>query len=121
MALQRDLECLDGWLESNRMEFDKFKCRVLHFGHNNPLQHYRLGKAWLDSAEEERDLGVLVTAAEHEPAVCPGGQEGQGHPGLDQEWCGQQEQGGHSSPVLGTAKIYAAAQASGDSSRTGLS
>ncbi|RMC18966.1 hypothetical protein DUI87_03565 [Hirundo rustica rustica] len=51
---------------------------------------------WLDSAQEERDLGSLVTAAEHEPAVCPGGQEGQWHPGLDQEWCGQQEQGGHS-------------------------
>ncbi|RMC07002.1 hypothetical protein DUI87_16455 [Hirundo rustica rustica] len=50
---------------------------------------------WLDSAQEERDLGALVTAAEHEPAVCPGGQEGQWHPGLDQEWCGQQEQGGH--------------------------
>ncbi|RMC11898.1 hypothetical protein DUI87_11025 [Hirundo rustica rustica] len=25
---------------------------------------------WLDSAQEERDLGVLVPAAEHEPAVC---------------------------------------------------
>ncbi|RMC05198.1 hypothetical protein DUI87_18382 [Hirundo rustica rustica] len=51
----------------------------------------------LDSAQEERDLGVLVTAAAHEPAVCPGGQEGQWHPGLDQEWCGQQEQERHSS------------------------
>ncbi|TRZ13888.1 hypothetical protein HGM15179_013213 [Zosterops borbonicus] len=49
---------------------------------------------WLDSAQAERDLGVLVTAAEHEPAVCPGGQKGRWHPGLDQEWCGQQEQGG---------------------------
>ena len=29
--------------------------------------------------------------AEHEPAVCPGGQEGQQHPGFYQEWCGQQE------------------------------
>ncbi|RMC22412.1 hypothetical protein DUI87_00726 [Hirundo rustica rustica] len=101
-TLQKDLEWLDRWAESNRMRFTKSKCRVLHFGHNNPLQRYRLGKVWLDSAQEERDLGALVTAAEHEPAVCPGGQEGQWHPGLDQEWCGQQEQGGHSSPVLGT-------------------
>ncbi|RMC22385.1 hypothetical protein DUI87_00699 [Hirundo rustica rustica] len=100
MALQRDLHQLDGWAESNKMKFTKSKCRVLHFGHNNPLQRYRLGMVWLDSAQEERDLGALVTAAEHEPAVCPGGQEGQWHPGLDQEWCGQQEQGGHSSPVL---------------------
>ena len=28
--------------------------------------------------------------AEHEPAVCPGGQEGQWHPGLYQKWWGQQ-------------------------------
>ncbi|RMC15837.1 hypothetical protein DUI87_08041 [Hirundo rustica rustica] len=75
-ALLRDLEQLDGWTESNKMKPNKSKCQVLHFGHNNPLQRYRLGTVWLDSAQEERDLGVLVTADEHEPAVCTGGQEG---------------------------------------------
>ncbi|RMC10347.1 hypothetical protein DUI87_13150 [Hirundo rustica rustica] len=103
-ALQKDLEQLDRWAESNKMKFNKSKRQVLHFGSNNPLQRYRLGMVWLDSAQAERDLGVLVTAAEQEPAVCPGGQEGQWHPGLDQEWCGQQEQGGHSSPVLCTGE-----------------
>ncbi|RMB99623.1 hypothetical protein DUI87_23876 [Hirundo rustica rustica] len=96
-ALQRGLDRLDRGAQSNNMGF-----WVLHFGHNNPLQCYRLGTEWLDSAQAQRDLAVLVTAAGREPAVCPGGQEGQWHPGLDQEWCGQQEQRGHSAPVLCT-------------------
>ncbi|RMC14276.1 hypothetical protein DUI87_09367 [Hirundo rustica rustica] len=103
-TLQKDLEQLDRWAESNRMRFNKSKCGVLHFGCNNPVQRYSLGMVWLDSAQAQRDLGALVTAAEHEPAVCPGGQEGQWQPGLDQEWCGQQEQRGHSSPVPSTGE-----------------
>jgi len=35
----------------------------------------------------------------HEPAVCPGYQEGQWDPGVHQEECGQQDEGGSLSPL----------------------
>ncbi|KAJ7405931.1 rna-directed dna polymerase from mobile element jockey-like [Willisornis vidua] len=58
-ALQSILDRLDQWVETNGIRFNKAKCWVLHLGHDNTLQHYRLAAEWLENVPVEKNLGVL--------------------------------------------------------------
>uniref|UniRef100_A0A803T918 Reverse transcriptase domain-containing protein n=1 Tax=Anolis carolinensis TaxID=28377 RepID=A0A803T918_ANOCA len=58
--IQNDLDRLERWAKTNKMKFNRDKCKILHFGRKNGYQRYRMGDAWLDSSVCEKDLGVLV-------------------------------------------------------------
>ncbi|PKU42517.1 hypothetical protein llap_7174 [Limosa lapponica baueri] len=51
---------LGGGACANIIKFNKAKWKVLHIDQGNPKHKYRLGREWIESSPEEKDLGVLV-------------------------------------------------------------
>ncbi|KAJ7415368.1 rna-directed dna polymerase from mobile element jockey-like [Willisornis vidua] len=98
-ALQRDVNELDRWAKANGTRFKKAKCQVTTSGSARGW-----GKSGWKSAGGKGPGGAGQQLDEHEPALCPSGQEDQWHPGLYQQQSGQKDQGSDHFPILGTGK-----------------
>ena len=59
--LQDDLNRLVDWANFWQMSFNVSKCKVMHVGSGNCRFEYHMGDVVLDSVDQERDLGVVVS------------------------------------------------------------
>ena len=59
--MQDTINNLEIWSEKWGMKFNTKKCCILHFGHRNLRQQYRMNGQVLEAHSNQRDLGVLVT------------------------------------------------------------
>jgi len=70
-AVRRDLDGLERWACANLMKVSKAKCKVLHMGQGNPKHKYRLGREWIETRPEEKDLRMLVDEKPNvDPTMC---------------------------------------------------
>ena len=61
ITLQEDLDNLIKWGELWELTFNVIKCKVIHYGQNNPESDYIMNDKKLESVDEECDLGVNFT------------------------------------------------------------
>ena len=56
--IQKDIDTLIKWSSTWQLPFNLQKCKVVHYGKNNPHHHYKIGNSNLPDDTEEKDLGV---------------------------------------------------------------
>ena len=61
-TLQEDLDNLMKWAELWELTFNVIKCKVIHYGQNNPESDYIMNDKKLESVDEECDLGMNFTS-----------------------------------------------------------
>ena len=49
------------WAKDWQMDFNVDKCHVLHVGKKNPEFGYKWGTGNLETAHEEKDVGVIIS------------------------------------------------------------
>ena len=59
-TLQADLDKLLDWSNKWQMQFNFEKCKVMHFGYNNPCLEYTMGEAKLTVTKSEKYFGVVI-------------------------------------------------------------
>jgi hypothetical protein len=69
-ALQSALDNLCAWSDNWGMQFNIKKCKVMHFGRNNPKFVYKMNGESLEEVDVERDIGVTVHSDLKPSAQC---------------------------------------------------
>ena len=59
-SLKEDLLNLEKWSEIWKLPFNYDKCKIMHFGKNNPNTQYDFGGKVLQVVNEEKDLGIFI-------------------------------------------------------------
>jgi hypothetical protein len=61
ITIQEDINRLLQWSETWQMSFNVEKCSVMHVGKNNQHFQYSMNNVIMESVEQQRDLGVIIT------------------------------------------------------------
>ncbi|CAM4368574.1 unnamed protein product [Caretta caretta] len=68
--LQKDLTKLSDWATKWQMKFNVDKCKIMHFGKNNPKYTYNMMGANLATTNQEKDLGVIMDSSLKTSTQC---------------------------------------------------